>query len=721
MEKIRSPIVTTVGHIDHGKCIFPNEKVEGKKIKKFFNEKSKIFKKGNYFFINKKIEVTSFNGEKFVKTLATQIWKVFFNGFLYEVSLESKRKVRVTGEHPFLTKFGWKRIDKINIGEEILSFCDGKPFFEEITSIKKFFYKGFVYDLTVPQYNNYVANDILVHNTTLLDSIRGTAVAKSEPGEITQHIGATYVPKRIIEDVCGNLLQKMNIKIEVPGILFIDTPGHAAFLGMRKRAGPISDLAILVVDINEGFKEQTIESLKILKMYKVPFVVAATKIDRITNWRSYSSCFLDSFMKQNEIAKEELDKKIYNIVSELSSYGFDSERFDRVSDFTKQICIVPVSAINREGIQELLLVLAGLAQKFLKDKLYLSEEAKGSVLEIKEIRGIGKVIDVILYDGILKKGNYIVFSGKEANVTKIRSILLPETVQDIRVEKRFRYVDEVGAACGARLICVDTEGIYPGSSFVSFKSEDKIEEAKELMKKEFEEITFSKDIDGIVARADSLGSLEALIKMLESEGISIKKADIGLPKKEDFIELQNVGKDKKVILLFNLETNEEIERLAKDFDVGIFKNNVIYRLIEDYKSFVEEVKAQEINQILSSINRAAKIKVLKGCVFRRSDPCIVGVEVLKGCLKKNNLLKRKDGKIIGRILDIQIEGKSIEIAKTNEKVAISISDAVFEKSFKEEEILYTVITNEDLENMKKVWSYISNEEKEVIEEILNSS
>ncbi|MCS7123267.1 MAG: translation initiation factor IF-2 [Candidatus Aenigmarchaeota archaeon] len=719
MEKIRSPIVTTVGHIDHGKCIFPKEKIisneKKKKIEKFFDEKLKIFKDGNYFYINKKVKVVSFDGKNFIKNFATQVWKVPFKGLLYKISLQNNKKIRVTKEHPFLTENGWIRADKIKPGNKILTING----FEEVKKTKTFFYKGFVYDFTVKKYQNYVANDILVHNTTLLDSIRGTAVSKTEPGELTQHVGATYVPKKVIEDICGNLLKKMNIKLEVPGLLFIDTPGHAAFIGMRKRAGPISDLAILVVDINEGFKEQTIESLKILKMYKVPFVVAATKIDRITNWRSYySSCFLDSFSKQNEIAKNELEKKVYQIVIELAKYGFNSERVDRVTDFTKQVCIVPISSVNKEGIQEILLVLAGLAQKFLKNKLTLSRESRGSVLEIKDVKGIGKVADIILYDGILKKGYSIVFGGKEIKVSKIRAILLPETVQDIRVEKKFKHVEEIVASAGARLICTDLENVYPGCSFIGLEDEKNLEKAKETLKKEFEEITFSKDIEGIIILADTLGSLEALVKILEEEKISIKKADIGLPKKEDFIELQNFKKDKKVILLFNLETNEEVERLARDFDVKIFKSNIIYKLIEDYKNFLEKIKKEEINEILSSINRAAKIKVLKGCIFRKSNPCIVGIEVIKGYLKKGSLLKRKDGKIVGKILDIQVEGKSTDFAKTNDKVAISIDEAVFEKNLKEEDVLYTVIKNEDLEKMKKVWDYITNDEKEIIQENL---
>ncbi|RLF24813.1 MAG: translation initiation factor IF-2, partial [Thermoplasmata archaeon] len=112
--------------------------------------------------------------------------------------------------------------------------------------------------------------------TTILDSIRKSTVAAGEAGGITQHIGATEVSGDVIKKICGSLIKEEKIKI--PGLLFIDTPGHAAFTTLRKRGGSIADLAILVVDINENFQPQTDESLTFLKEFKTPFVVAANKI-----------------------------------------------------------------------------------------------------------------------------------------------------------------------------------------------------------------------------------------------------------------------------------------------------------------------------------------------------------------------------------------------------------------------------------------------------------
>lgn len=104
--------------------------------------------------------------------------------------------------------------------------------------------------------------------TSILDAIRGTSVAKKEAGGITQRIGATNIDVTEIEEKARGLLG--HGKLKIPGLLFIDTPGHVAFANMRARGGALSDIAILVVDINEGFKPQTIESINILKKFKAP-------------------------------------------------------------------------------------------------------------------------------------------------------------------------------------------------------------------------------------------------------------------------------------------------------------------------------------------------------------------------------------------------------------------------------------------------------------------
>ena len=124
--------------------------------------------------------------------------------------------------------------------------------------------------------------------TSLLDHIRGlgsdsrASVMDREAGGITQHIGATEVPSDILNDLCAPLLGGKTF--DSPGLLFIDTPGHHSFSTLRSRGGSLADIAILIVDVMEGARPQTLESLRVLKNARTPFVIAANKVDRVHGW-----------------------------------------------------------------------------------------------------------------------------------------------------------------------------------------------------------------------------------------------------------------------------------------------------------------------------------------------------------------------------------------------------------------------------------------------------
>ena len=209
-----------------------------------------------------------------------------------------------------------------------------------------------------------------------------------EAGGITQSISSTTIEKDIIMSKCGHLLKKFNFRIDVPGLLFIDTPGHEAFTTLRRRGGSIADLAVLVVDINEGIMPQTAESIAILKETKTPFVVAMSKIDRINGWTN-GECFIDNYDNQSDNVKGMFEQKFYRIVEQFGSKGVTVDRFDRVLDFTKIVAAVPVSAKTGEGVPDLLVTLIGLAQTFLKDQLISTDRSAGMVLEVKEVTGLG--------------------------------------------------------------------------------------------------------------------------------------------------------------------------------------------------------------------------------------------------------------------------------------------------------------------------------------------
>ncbi|RLE95038.1 MAG: translation initiation factor IF-2, partial [Thermoprotei archaeon] len=234
-----------------------------------------------------------------------------------------------------------------------------------------------------------VLGHVDVGKTTLLDRIRGTAVAAKEPGTMTQHIGASFLPWKALEKMCGPLAKNLRAEIKIPGLLVIDTPGHEAFTNLRRRGGSIADIAILVIDALKGVEKQTIESLEILKDRRTPFIIALNKIDRIPGWESHpGEPFVFSVRKQDEAAVVRLEESIYSVVNELYKFGYMSDRYDRIRDFSKTVAIVPISAKTGEGVPDLLLVLAGLTQRYMLKRLETEERpGRGVVLEVKEEPG----------------------------------------------------------------------------------------------------------------------------------------------------------------------------------------------------------------------------------------------------------------------------------------------------------------------------------------------
>jgi translation initiation factor 5B len=514
--------------------------------------------------------------------------------------------------------------------------------------------------------------------TSLLDRIRGSSVVSSEVGAITQHIGATIVPIEAIQRMSGTMGK---MPVSIPGLLFIDTPGHHAFTTLRARGGALADMAILVVDINQGFQPQTIEALQILRNCRTPFVIAATKIDRIHGWRvNENESFLSTFAKQNERVKTDVENKTYEIVGKLSELDFSSDRFDRVSDFKRNLAIVPVSAHTGEGIPDLLLMMIGLAQRYMGDELKISVEGPGAgtVLEVKEERGLGTTLDVILYDGTLAIGDEIAVATQgDVVVTKVRSLLKPRPMKEILVEDRFERVKSVAAASGIKVTAPNLEGVIAGSPF--FVVRNNRDEVEARIRKEMTEIHVNLSDEGIAIKADTIGALEALCKELEGKGISVMRAEVGPVSRLNLIETETVkNPTHRVLLSFNTPILPDAADIIKDplyTQVKVFEGRVIYQLIDQYVAWRDEQKRLQEKQRFEHVVMPAKIRLLPDCVFRQSNPAVVGVRVLGGKLRNDVDLIKTDGKKVGHLKSMQLRQESIREADPGLEVAISIEGA----------------------------------------------
>ncbi|ASJ11081.1 translation initiation factor IF-2 [Thermococcus sp. P6] len=542
--------------------------------------------------------------------------------------------------------------------------------------------------------------------TTMLDRIRKTNVAGKEAGGITQHIGATEVPIEVIKGLAGPLIRLWKGEIRLPGLLFIDTPGHEAFTSLRARGGSLADLAVLVVDVNEGFQPQTIESIEILRKNRTPFIVAANKIDRIKGWKvAEDEPFLMNVKRQDPRAQGELESKLWELIGKFYEMGFQANRFDRVADFTRELAIVPVSAKYGIGIPELLVLIAGLSQKYLEEKLKIEVEgpARGTILEVREETGLGTTIDVIIYDGTLRRDDTIVVGGKDrAIVTKIRALLKPRPLDEIRDPRfRFEQVEEVVAAAGIKIAAPGLEEALAGSPVIAARNEEEVERAKEEILEQIESVVLNTGKVGVIVKADTLGSLEALSKELQEKRIPIRKADVGNISKTDVMEALSVREDEPkygVVMGFNVKVNEDAMEVAKAKGVPLFTGNIIYRLIEDYEEWIKAEEERKKRELLSRVTFPGVIRLYpdERYVFRRSHPAIVGVEVIEGRIKPGVSLIKQNGQKVGVIKSIKNRNDFVQEAKKGDAVAVAIEGAMVGRHIHPGETLYVDLDRNDV-------------------------
>ena len=553
-----------------------------------------------------------------------------------------------------------------------------------------------------------VAGHVDHGKTSLLDAFRGSSVQEGEAGGITQKISFTKYPLEQIKKACP-LIEKQGIKLEIPGFLFIDTPGHAAFTNLRKRGGSLADLAILVVNAKEGIKPQTAEVLQILKANKTPFLIAFNKIDMFSGWKKQENSLKESVESQAINVSQEFQESLLTFQGNLQEHGFNSALYYEISDFTKQVAIVPCSARTKEGIPELLLVLCGLSEKFLRERLKLSDTPKGVILEIKKTKGLENV-EAIIYDGVIKENDEIIVASLngEPIITKVRSL---EEIEPLSF--KYKNTKEAKAATGLRMHLTSKEGILSGMLFQ--KVDNNLDKIKEVFKKEVSGV-LNLDKNGIIIKADSLGSLEALITLLKQQNINIVKAGIGPIGKVDLVSAKanlEINSLDSVIIGFNVD----IEPDLKKGKVKIITDTVIYKLIENLQKWRTERQAEIEKERLMELATICKLEILHKYMFRNSNPAIFGIRVLSGRVRTGLPLINEKGEEVARVKGLELEKESVNQATEGQEVAMSLPGTNFERQLKETKYLYSALSDKQIKEFKKNSDLLSSSELNTLSEI----
>lgn len=476
--------------------------------------------------------------------------------------------------------------------------------------------------------------------TKLLDKIRQTNVQEGEAGGITQQIGATYFPVEAIKQKTAVVNKDGSFEFKVPGLLVIDTPGHESFSNLRSRGSSLCNIAILVVDIMHGLEPQTLESMKLLRDRKTPFVVALNKIDRLYGWKKIdNNGFQESLALQTKGVQNEFRNRLEQTKLAFAEQGFNAELFYENKSMAKYVSLIPTSAHTGEGIPDMLKLILQLTQERMVGSLMYLSEVQATVLEVKQIEGFGMTIDVILSNGILREGDRILLCGTDGIIkTSVRALLTPEKLKELRLKSQYVHNKEVKAALGVKIVAPGLEKAIAGSRLLVAGPDDDEDDIEDELLSDLESLfsRVEKTGRGVSVQASTLGSLEALLDFLKDCKIPVANVQIGPVSKRDVMQcgvMLEKSPDYAVMLCFDVKVEKEAAAYAEENNIKIFTADIIYHLFDQFTKHMDEVleKKKEDSKMLAVFPCVLK----PVAVFNKTNPIVVGVDVVEGSLKLN--------------------------------------------------------------------------------------
>lgn len=560
--------------------------------------------------------------------------------------------------------------------------------------------------------------------TKLLDKIRQTNVQEGEAGGITQQIGATYFPVEALEKKTQVVNADGAFEFKVPGLLVIDTPGHESFTNLRSRGSSLCNIAILVVDIMHGLEPQTLESMKLLRDRKTPFIVALNKIDRLYGWKAIpNNGFRDSLAAQAKSVQSEFRDRLEKTKLAFAEQSFNAELFYENKSMAKFVSLVPTSAHTGEGIPDMLKLLVTLTQERMTRQLMYLSEVECTVLEVKVIEGLGTTIDVVLSNGYLSEGDRIVLCGTEGAITTdIRALLTPAEMKELRVKSQYVHNKTVKAALGVKIAANGLEHAIAGSRLLVAKDkddEDEIEELEDEIMADLDNLMskVSRTGRGVTVQASTLGSLEALLEFLRTSKIPVANISIGPVHKRDVITASAMlekAKEYAIMLCFDVKVDKDATELAEQMGVKIFTAEIIYHLFDEFTKHMAALREQKKEE--SKLLAVFPCVCRPVAVFNKKDPIVIGVDVIDGNLrlgtplaavKMNPVTNVKEIISLGRVSSIERDHKQVPICKKGQpSVAIKIEGAnqpMYGRQLEEKDTLYSQVSRKSIDCLKEFY------------------
>ncbi|KAF7330874.1 Tr-type G domain-containing protein [Mycena venus] len=539
--------------------------------------------------------------------------------------------------------------------------------------------------------------------TKLLDKIRQTNVQEGEAGGITQQIGATYFPVDAIKTKTAVLNKDGTAEYKIPGLLVIDTPGHESFTNLRSRGSSLCNIAILVVDIMHGLEPQTLESLRLLRDRKTPFIVALNKIDRMYGWDATpDGAFRESLAKQPRTVQREFEDRVSKIVVAFAEEGLNAVLYYDNKNFARNVSIVPTSAITGEGVPDMIMLLVNLTQQRMSDRLMYLSELECTVLEVK--------------------GDKIVVCGLNGSiVTQIRALLTPQPLRELRVKSNYVHHKEVKAALGVKISAPDLEKAIAGSRLLVCGPDDDEDDLREEVMSDLTSLlnNIDKSGRGVCVQASTLGSLEALLDFLKSSKIPVSGINIGPVHKKDVMRAGTMlekAKELACILCFDVQVDKDAERLAEEMGIRLFKADIIYHLFDAFTAYNAEIVEAKRKDAAPQAVWPCRLKII--AAFCKRDPIILGVDILDGTLrigtpiavvKTDPTTNKKEIIDLGKITSLEINHKTHDLVKKSQAgagVAVKIEHAVYQSAkmfgrhFDDKDELLSHITRQSVDVLK---------------------